>query len=253
MLKYRGLNQLVKILIFVSLSTQAWSQLPAEETIGYIYRSHWNLGPRLATNGFGLEFNYEWRINEKLRHGFHFSGNHLKSHKESKKTNPFYEDSKAYVFGKINQVYTAHLAYSFSKLMYDQIRPKGISIRYNQSIGVSAAFLKPIYVKIKEPFIDDIGILPQDEKYDPVVHTEEYVYGRSPFGLGFSEMTQQIGLYAKTGFQFDFNPNKSRISAVEIGVQIEIFSRKIPMFYAGRNKQFNPALYAAIQFGKNRI
>jgi hypothetical protein len=253
LIKNINLIRIVKILIFVAYSTQAWTQLPAEEPIDYIYRSHWNLGPRMATNGFGFEFNYERRINEKLRHGIHFSVNQLKSHKETRITNPFYEDSKSYIFGKINQVFSAHLAYSFSKLLYDQIRPKGISIRFNQSIGMSTAFLKPIYVKIKEPFIDDALIKPKDEKYNPSIHTEEFVYGRSSFGLGLSDITSQIGMYSKTGVQFDFNPNKSRISAVEIGVQFEIFPRKIQIFYLGRNQQFHPALYAAVQFGKNRL
>lgn len=245
--------RLVKILIFVAWSTPLWSQIPAEEPIDYIYRSHWYLGPRLASNGLGFDFHYERRFQDKLRHGFEFSVSQIKAHKESRITNPYYEESKSYVFGKINQVYTLRLSYLFTRSLFEQKRFKGVSIRYKQSVGLSLGLLKPVYVKIKEPFIEDITIKPTDERYDPTIHTEEYVFGRSSMFMGFSELTKHLGACYKTGFQFDFNANKSHISAVEIGVQMDIFPRKLTMFYTGKNRQFHPALYATVQLGKNKI
>lgn len=245
--------QLVKILFFVALSTSAWSQIPAQEEIDYIYRSHWYLGPKVATNGFGVEFNYEKRINENFRQGFHVSINHLKSHKESRKTNPFYEDSKSYIFGKINSLYTGHLTYGISKKLFEKKRFSGVAIRYNQQIGLSCAAIKPVYLKIKEPYVQDLSVKPSDERYDPNIHPEEFIYGRSSEFLGLFDSKLKLGLYVKSGIQFEINRNKSKISAVELGFQLEAFSKKIPEFYIGKNKNVFPSLYAVVQFGKNKI
>ena len=243
----------VKILFFVALSTSAWSQIPAEEEIDYIYRSHWYLGPKLSTNGYGLEFNYEKRVNENFRHGFHVSLNHVKNHKESRKTNSFYDDSKSYIFGKINQLYTGHLSYGISKKLFEKKRSSGVSIRFNQQIGISCGLIKPIYLKIKEPFVQDLSIKPTDERYDPSIHAEEYIYGRSSVFKGLSDSKVKLGMYIKSGIQFDINPNKSKITAVELGFQLDAFSRRVPEYYIGKNKNVFPSLYAVVQFGKNKI
>lgn len=227
--------------------------MPAEETIGYIYRTHWYLGPKLSTNGYGFEFNYEKRGTEQFRHSFHLSVNKVKTHNESKISNAYYEDSKPYVFGKLNQLYTAHLSYGGSWKLFEKKRLNGISIRFNQQIGLSYGFVKPIYVKIKEPFSQDITVQPETVRYNPLVHTEAYVFGRAPNKLGFSEGKSIFGMYLKSGIQFDFNPNKNTISAVEVGVQIDCFDKKVPLFYEGKNYSLFPALYACVLFGKNKI
>lgn len=245
--------QLVKILFFVAFCTPCWSQIPAEEPIGYIYRSHWSLGPRLATNGFGFEFNYEKRGTDKFRHSFHVSINKIKAQKETRTTNPFYEDSKAYVFGKINQLYAGHLSYGGSWKLFEKKRLNGISIRFNQQLGLSAGLVQPIYLKIKEPFSSLPSVAPTEERYDPTIHPESHIYGRAPGTKGFSESQFQAGMYIKSGIQFDFNPNKDAISAVELGGQLEMYSKKVPLFYTGKNHQIFPSLYATVLFGKNKI
>ncbi len=244
---------LVKILFFVALSTPCWAQLPVADEVGYIYRTHWNVGAKLSTNGFGTEFNYERRGNEKFRHSFHLGLNHLRSQNESRKTNPFYEDSKAYVFGKINQLYTGNLSYGGSWKLFENKRINGISIRFNQQVGLSFGYIKPIFLKIKEPFSEDVNIKPSIERYDPHIHPEASIYGRASIFKGFSSGKSTFGLYAKSGFQFDFSPNKSKITAVEIGVQLDIYSKEVLVYYTGKNHSFFPALYGVILFGKNNI
>ena len=247
------MNRLVKIVFFVAWSTSCWAQIPAEEPIGYIYKTHWYLGPKLATNGFGAEFNYGRRGTDKFRHGFHLSLNHVKTNKESRKTNPFYEDSKSYIFGKINQLYTGHLSYGGSWVLFEKKRWAGVEIRFNQQIGLSCGLIKPVYLKIKEPFLQDLNVKPRDERYAPTIHPEEYIYGRSSELIGFRESSVVFGAYLKSGVQFDFNANNNIITAVEIGFQLDAFKKRIPLFYTGVNPNIFPSLYAAIQFGKNNI
>jgi hypothetical protein len=128
-----------------------------------------------------------------------------------------------------------------------------VAIRFNQQIGLSCVAIKPVYLKIKEPYVQDLSVKPRDERYDPNIHPEEFIYGRSSEFLGLFDSKLKLGLYIKSGIQFDINRNKSKISAVELGFQLEAFLKKIPEFYIGKNKNVFPSLYAVVQFGKNKI
>lgn len=247
------LNQLVKILFFVAWSTPIWAQLPAEEPIGYLYKKDWFVGLQLSTNGFGAIFSYERNKTYNFKQGIHLYTSSLKTGKETRKTNSFYEDSKSYVYGKINLLYAARIAYGMSWRLYERKRERGVSIRYQCQIGPSFGLIKPIYLKIKEPYTEPAITKPEDKLYDPTIHYAENIYGRSSFWKGFIDRKFAFGVFGKTGFQFDFSPRTSKITAVEIGVQLDYFSQPIPLFYLGKNKNIFPGLYASVQFGKNKI
>ncbi len=247
------MNHLVKILFFASYSITAWGQLPAEEPVDYLYKKNWYLGPQLSTNGFGAGFSFERNVNYKFKQGLHISIVSLKGGKETRRTNSAYEDSRSYVFGKINLLFAGRLAYGGSWLLYERRRIRGVAIRYNINIGPSVGMLKPIYLKIKEPYTQIPEVEAKDLRYDPTIHHNENIYGRSGVWKGFNQSTFVLGGFAKSGFQFDFSANSNKITAVEVGLQLDYFSKNIELFYLGSNKKIFPSLYASVQFGKNKI
>jgi len=243
----------VKILFFVCYSFTVSAQLPAEESTDYLYKKNWCLGIQLATNGFGANFTFERNINAKFKHGLHLLIGSLKGGKETRITNSVYADSRSYVFGKINLLFTSRAAYSGSWLIFERRRARGVTIRFTPAIGPSMGIIKPIYLKIKDPFAQVGEIEPQSLRYDPFIHTNQKIYGRASVWKGFSESTYALGVYLKSGFQFDFSSNNNRITAVEIGLQLDCFSKKIDLFYLGDNAKIFPGFYASVQFGKNKI
>jgi hypothetical protein len=247
------LNHIVKILFFVSYSFSVSGQMPAEEAVDYLYKKDWYIGAQLSTSGFGILFAYERNVNYKFSQGILLNIGNLKGDKEIRRTNSAYEDSRSYVFGKTNLLFAGRLTYSASWLLFERKRSRGVAIRFNMNIGPSIGMLKPIYLKIKEPYAFIPEVEPVDLRYKPNVHQGENIYGRSSIWKGFGESNVALGGYAKSGFQFDFSPNSNKITAVEIGVQLDYFTNEIELFYAGKNKKFFPALYASVQFGKNKI
>ena len=74
------------------------------------------------------------------------------------------------------------------------------------AVGVSLAFLKPVYLEIL--YADDITneFYVETEKYNPVEHSPSYnIYGRASYFKGFDEMQLQVGSYLKAGFSFEFS------------------------------------------------
>lgn len=229
------------------------AQLPAEGPTDYLYKKDWCLGLQLATNGFGASFSVERNVNAKFKHGLHFMVGTLKGGKETRRTNSTYEDSRSYVFGEINLLFASRVAYGGSWLLFERRRERGVTISFTTAIGPTLGMIKPIYLKIKEPYTQVAEIEPQDLRYDPFIHHRENIYGRSSIWKGFSESKYTLGAYLKSGFQFDFSSNSNKITAVEIGLLFDCFTEKIDLYYLGNNKKIFPGFYASVQFGKNKI
>lgn len=247
------MNYVVKIVFFILTASQALAQIPAEETVDYLYKKHLYLGPSLSTSGIGLVLGCERNLNFKNRIGLQVSFNHLKSDREFRKTNPIYEDSKSYVYGKINSVLTGKLFINYNRLIIEKKRIRGVNIHFVAGAGLSFAWIKPVYLKIREPLNNKINTKPRDERYDPEVHFEENIYGRSNYFTGFNEGKSQIGLITRVGLLFDVSKKENKIIAVELGVQAEKYPKAIPLFYIGNNTSFFPALYASVIIGLNNL
>lgn len=227
--------------------------MPADELIDYLYKKNWNFGPQVSTNGFSLGFSYERNQTFKFKQGVHLLIGDLRGGNETRRTNSIYENSRSYVFGKINLLFSTRLGYSSSWLLFERKRIRGVTIRYNFILGPSCGIIKPIYLKIKEPYTQIPEPEAMDLRYKPDLHHGENIIGRSTIWKGFQESSFELGAFAKTGFQFDFSPKSEKITAVEIGIQLDYFKRKVDLFYIGNNKNIFVGFYAALQFGKNKI
>ena len=76
--------------------------------------------------------------------------------------------------------------------------------------------------------------------------------GGPTFGKGWSEITVTPGLYAKTALRFDYGSYNEIVSAIEVGITGEFYSKKIPILLQIPQKQFFFSGYVAIFFGKRK-
>ena len=66
------------------------------------------------------------------------------------------------------------------------------------------------------------------------------------------DMTLTPGLYAKTAVRFDYGSYNEIVSAIEVGITGEFYSKKIPILLQIPQKQFFFSGYVAICFGKRK-
>jgi len=60
------------------------------------------------------------------------------------------------------------------------------------------------------------------------------------------------GAFLKTAIRFDYGRYNELVSAIEVGVNVEFYSKKQPVMLLNQDKQMFFNAYAAIAFGKRK-
>lgn len=214
------------------------------------YKRQWVGGIQLHTQGLGINAAYGKRVNGFKQRMLQLEIVNLKHRKEVKSFSP-YEESKGYVFGKLNQVYLLRPTIGFKHQKYDKRRKSGVEVGYVYGAGLSMAAIKPVFLEIGYPEFPFRYL--QVERYDPDKHNTGNIYGRSNNLRGVEKMSMVIGLHAKGGFVFEYSPEKDGIKALEVGAAIDIFPRQIPIMAFNTNSSTYLNFYLQLLFGKKYI
>ena len=78
------------------------------------------------------------------------------------------------------------------------------------------------------------------------------IIGGPTFSKGWSDMTVVPGAYAKAAVRFDYGSYNEVVSAIEVGLTGEFYSKKIPQMVYNKQKQFFLGGYVAVLFGKRK-
>lgn len=94
----------------------------------------------------------------------------MKHPKEVRTYNQYYDDSRSYVFGKVNSFIVFRPTIGRRVTMFDKIRKSGVAVGYTWRVGPSLGLTKPVYLEIgipAQPPYEAIVV----ERYDPAKHT----------------------------------------------------------------------------------
>jgi hypothetical protein len=166
--------------------------------------------------------------------------------KEIRSSNPWYDNTRAYSYGELNQVVVTRLGYGRHNVMYARF-DKGVEVRYLYIGGLSVAWAKPIYLEIGYPSIPYQFIA--TERYDPERHFVDNIFGRASDFQGIDQMRLYPGLYGRFGFSFDYAKQQKNISTIETGVIIDYYVQDIPMMAKIQNDPYFLTFYVSLQFG----
>ncbi len=242
-----------RLLIFCCFFTafHVYSQSPIKND-NILFRNEKVYGLIFHSQGWGGNIKYTNSLTAKNKVFWEANLQNYKHVKEVKVLNPFYENSKKFVYGKLNYCFLIRGSVGYQKILYGKPRTEGIGIevRHFLSTGVSIAILKPIYLKIihsgKLTSEDTIF----DEKYNFDKHPLEFIYGRSSFFKGFDQIKPSIGVHAKTGFGFEFASDPEKVKLLEIGTTLDWFPKKLEIMATDENPNFVLTFFISYQFGK---
>jgi hypothetical protein len=242
------LKRSVNILfIFLFISSVVQGQEAEKGDVKMLYKKLIYAGVNVATNGWGITFNYGWQKNYKYRHVAGFTAANMRHEKEVKTFSPYYEDAKGFYYGKLNSLFSLRPHFGGQAIMFNKLREKGVEISFMWSVGPSLTLIKPVYLEVRK-FEGGVQVL-RKEQYDPSEHNRENIYGRAGWFNGFNESKFNVGVFAKAGFFFDFASKHSRVFGVEFGFSADTYFSKIDVMHASPSKFFFPAVYANIMFG----
>ena len=221
-----------------------------EEEEGVItYRKSFLFGAKLISDGYGAFFELGRAGSVKKATLYQLEISERKALKEEKQSNQFI-NSAPFIYGKENFVYPAKLGVQEQILLGNKSNKNGVSVTANYGGGVSMALLRPYYVQVQKGN-DYVYVKYNSGDSDLFLNKSDIVAGPS-FSKGWSELTVTPGLYAKTALRFDYGRYNEIISAIEVGITGEYYSKKIPILIQSSQKAFFFSGYVSILFGKRK-
>lgn len=251
------MRNLLLLLIFLFSSVYLFAQQSdnssSSEGAQLFYRTELYGGVFLHTNGLGVNVRKSNRIIGYSKRVFGLDVMNLKHAKEFKSFNPYVEDNRGFVYGKLNSVIVARPYISHQKIWYTKDAKKGVQISYLISGGPVLAFQKPIYLEVADFSSSSRFGVARTEKFDPEKHSYDNIYGRAPMLKGIEESTVLPGLSTKLALNFDYATDDQIYRALETGLSVDAYINKVELMAFDTNRQVYLTLFVNLFFGKKEI
>ncbi len=224
----------------------AMSKLEEEGVV--TYKKHTVYGGKLTTDGYGafLEIGRAKSVRNSLL--FQLEISERKHVKEEKQQVNF--STAPIIYGKINFFYPVKLGVQYQHLLGNKGNKNGVSITANVGGGVSLGLLRPY--KVDAIIGGQRKFVGYDSPDSSVFVGGPDVVGGPNFGTGWNELKVTPGLYLKPAVRFDYGKYNEMVSAIEVGLSGEFYSKKIPQMIYIQQKQYFLSAYVAILFGRRK-
>jgi hypothetical protein len=207
-------------------------------------------GIMLHTQGWGLRFSKGYNKSEFRKRMIVIEFIEMQSPRQIRTINPYFTNSKSYVYGKLNSVFILRGTYGIHRMLNRKPYWGGVELRFFYMGGISLGFTKPVYLYILEPSPQYYEYTIVEEKYNPNKHYVDNIYGRASFTKGFDEIGFYPGIHAKVGLDFDFGVYRTKVKSLEVGAIIDVFPRPIPIMAFNDPDYYFLTFYFSFNFGK---
>jgi len=253
------MNRIAQIVVLMVFPIWLSAQLEtAADFRRQVYDYEFTGGVMLHTRGFGTNLRYLKFVDGYNKIGAELDIVGIRHPKEIKfPSQYYYSDARSFVYGKLNNLNVIRLGVGRERILVDKTDQGSISINWLLFGGASFGLLKPIYLEIQN---ESPTGRPRTttERYDPAIHDFQDIYGQAPFFTGFSDMKLRMGVYAKTGFSFDYNWHDNKVTTLEVGMIVDYFPQwfglypegGVPIMFQAENYEVWVQLYCTINFGK---
>ncbi|MCO6496387.1 MAG: hypothetical protein J5I50_01870 [Chitinophagaceae bacterium] len=211
------------------------------------YTKSFLFGAKLTTDGYGGFF--EWGKATSIDRALLFQVE-LTERKDPReeKLSSRYPYSTPLIYGKINYVYPLKLGVQQQFLFGNKLNKNGVSVSGNIGGGASLALLRPYFVQVERDFDIEYIKYTEENRYD-------FLYkpiGGPSFSSGWGEIKITPGAYVKAAARFDYGRFNEIISALEVGLAADYYTKGIPQMVDAKQKSFFFQGYVSILFGKRK-
>jgi hypothetical protein len=142
----------------------------------------------------------------------------------------------SFKYGKINNFYQAKFGFGQQYVFGQKGNKNGIAVLGIYEGGLSLGLLKPYYIDVNQ----NSGS--RSIKYsgaDTTAFLSDNILGSSGLGKGWSEVKIRPGAFIKLSLRFDFDSYNETIKALEIGLSVDAYAKKIEqMAFAKPHQMF---------------
>lgn len=157
----------------------------------------------------------------------------------------------SYIYGKRNNFYNLKLGFGQQKLIGGKGNKNGVAVSAIYGGGVTAGLLKPYYIEIQNPTTNKQEQIKYDNN-DNLFLDPTIILGRGGLTKGFGEMKFVPGAHVRTALRFDYGRYNEVVSALEVGLNAEYYTQKMPILLLNKEKRLFFNAYVALTFGKRK-
>jgi hypothetical protein len=157
----------------------------------------------------------------------------------------------SYIYGKRNNFYNFKLGFGEQRLIGGKGNKNGVAVSAIYGGGLTAGLLKPYYIEIQNPANNQQEQIKYDNN-DNLFLDPTIILGRGGLTKGFGEMKFVPGAHVRTALRFDYGRYNEVLSALEVGLNAEYYSKKMPILLLNPEKSFFFNAYVALTFGKRK-
>ncbi|BFG70011.1 hypothetical protein KACHI17_08920 [Sediminibacterium sp. KACHI17] len=157
----------------------------------------------------------------------------------------------SYIYGKRNNFYNLKLGFGEQRLIGGKGNKNGVAVSAIYGGGLTAGMLKPYYIEIQNPSTNRQEQIKYDNN-DNLFLDPTIILGRGGLTKGFGEMKFVPGAHVRTALRFDYGRYNEVLSALEVGLNAEYYSKKMPILLLNPEKSFFFNAYVALTFGKRK-
>jgi hypothetical protein len=158
-----------------------------------------------------------------------------------------------YVYGKTNYLFSLRPEYGREYSFFKKDGESGVGFSVLVAGGPSIGLQKPYYIK----YANKAGESPQTVAFNPDIHknTSNITGAGNIFQGFFKNLKVNPGLHLKVASNIDFNAFSDKVSGLEIGTLLEVYSKtpEILSTKFSKNQRFYPTLYLTLYFGNKKI
>ena len=243
---------LLIIMFFFFIIKAIFCQEKAKSDTPILFRSEKSWGGLINTEGYGVNYWIGSHKTAAIKRIYEFEGVTMKSPKEVKSINPYFENAKSYKYGKLNSAALLRANVGRVKTLNNKPYWGGVEVRYMYFAGLTTAILKPVYLSILYPTTIPYKYQVIDEKYDPNKHNSDMIYGRASFFKGFNELKFYPGLNTKLGLSFEYGHKPELVRSLDVGVIGDVFLKKVPIMAFDNNNNYFITFFISAHFGKRK-
>jgi hypothetical protein len=252
-IKLRILASMLLLSGFISTS-HAQQRINADGK-GIIYDAETAIDFRLHTYGFALNLDYG-KIQTYYKTSFYQFGIgelfHFRETSRDADNTGTASLTGGYAYGKQNSLFVLRAGYGARRYFTEKADRNGVALGMSYTYGISLGVVKPYYLEIKKNGDRN----PVDIRYTPETAVNflntDIIQGRSSFLKGIGESKFTPGLYGSVAVHLDWGAFDEFLKAVEAGIMIDIYPKKIPILIADDNRPFFLNFYVSVLLGKRK-
>lgn len=220
-----------------------------EEEGEIVYNKHNIFSVKLATDGYGLGYEFGRFKSNRKSFLFNFELSEKKHPKE--KREGFFDPGHLRVnylaFGKLNTFYQMRVGAAMQQVIGGKGNKNGVAVSAIYGGGLALGLVKPYIIDAATPGGE---IVPS--RY-PEITEKGYIEVKAK-GLsgGWNELKVRPGVYAKTALRFDYGRLNETVTAIEVGLSAEYYANGIPQMLYSKEKQFFFNAYLAVLLGRRK-